>query len=201
MLNIIFFLFFLKSFFCSLKTIPVSEVVKGSIITEYYLYCVESPNGYINLFYKIGEDNYHLVYDEKEDYVSKSKNEKENVKKLEYLNSDKEYLLVSKRDIYYENENNNNRQYLGNGDIFILKNKDFIIINYHASLSKLSYSLNLGYYKYPYNFDNDISFSLADKFIKHYEIIETSEAVLFFLLLDEQAISNPLDIYALDKKL
>lgn len=73
---IIFILFFLLKIFCSIKIIPISEVVKGDILTEYFLYCAKSPNGYINLFYKIAEDNYHLVYDKNEDYVIKYINTK-----------------------------------------------------------------------------------------------------------------------------
>ena len=198
--KIILPLFFLPIIIvCYLKLVPVSELIKGNILTKYSLYCTISPNGYINLFYKIDKDSFHLVYDEKEDLVENSNDNKGNINKLGYLNSDKEYLILSTK-IYYINGNNNTEIFMGDGDdFFILNNKDCIIIDYRISFGKLKYYLSLEYLTYPYNSDNNIPFLLTDVLIKHYEIIEVSDAVLFFFLLDAQAISNPLELYILDK--
>ena len=196
--KIIFSLIFIPIIVCYAKMIPVYQTLKGYVSVKIYLYCTISPNGYINIFFRIYTDTFHLVYDENEDFVDSNDN-KEDIKKLEYLNSDKEYLIVS-RYIYYINENNNITKYMGlEGDFFILNNKDCIIIDDYCSYPDLKYYLSLDYFTYPYNFDNKTRFSLTDVFIQHYEIIEVSDAVLFFFLLDNRATEKPLDLYILDK--
>ena len=207
MLINIFLFFFLPIALCSFKMIPVSKIYKGDFFSDYYLYCVESTNGSINLFYTIEDIGFHLVYDKNEEFVSEFKNINKNLIKLEYFSSEKEYLMSFKDFLpflTYVNENDNIEKDIdGFNNFLILKNKDFILIDHVASLSKLSYYLKLEYYYYPPNFNdkkNKISFSLKDVYIKHYEMIETTETVLFFLLLDNNALSNPLDLYVLDKK-
>ena len=190
----IYIFFILPIVFCSLKMIPVSETVEGNLFSEYYLYCSKSKNGSINIFYKLSGNSYHLIYDQNEDLFNKFKNTKKNVKKLEFFDSDKEYLMVS-NNLYYVNEAEQ-LSFNNEDDFFLLKNKDFIAIDY--KLSSLRYYLELKYYPYPpdkYNI-----FSLKNVYINNYEFIETSEAILLFLLLDKDALSNPLDLYILDKK-
>lgn len=202
MFIIIFFLLAFKSILCSIKIIPVTDLIKGSIISEYYLYCTESSNGDLNLFYKVDDFSEHLIYDKNEEFISKTPNNEYYIKKLEYI-SDKEYIIVSKNSVYFENKYNGSHYSFSSSsdDFFILKNNDLIIIKYVPSLRKLGYYFKLDYYYYPYHDTTSISISVEQIFFKHYEIVETTEAVLFFILLDEKALTNNLDVYALDKTL
>ena len=67
-------------------------------------------------------------------------------------------------------------------------------------MKHLKYYLKLTYYIYPPNKYTSISFSFENLFISRYEMVETSEAVVFFIILDEGAISKPLEVYAFNKK-
>ena len=205
---IVLFLFF-QLVFSSLTMIPVSEIYNGyNIVSDYYSYCTKSPDGSINYFYKILKEQHLIVYDQNDEIVSKSIIPNSNVNKLEYFGTEKEYLKLSYDNLYYINENDNIENYIyPYKNFLILKNKDFIVINYGASLIRLTFYLDqIEYYFYPpiifekYKDNNKISFSLKDVDIKYYEILETSKEILFFLLLDEGISSHQLDLYTLDKK-
>lgn len=194
-----FFIFFIPKFLCSYKMISVSGIIQGNIITKTSLYCSKSPNGSTDLFYKIGDINYQIKYDEKDDFVEKIKLEK-TIQKFEYLNSEKEYIMLTTR-ITYINNNNDSKGYLyGNDDFFILSNKDCITLKHIFSFKEFQYYLEIYYNFYPFDSDNFIQYTLDDAFIRYYEIIETSDSVLFFLLLDTKPNSYTLDIYALNIK-
>ena len=104
-------------------------------------------------------------------------------------------------NIYYINENDNSREYLsGKNDFFVLSNNDCISITYKVSILKLKYYPEIYYNSYPFDSNDKITFTLTDIFIKHYEILETVNSVIFFLLLDTNPNSYTLDIYVLNKK-
>ena len=185
--------------------IPISEIYNTTYDTN-YLYCSESLNDLINIFFRVDYNYFHQKYNREEECISEVKTKATTVIKLEYFNSDKEYLLVNKPyilspSIYYYNEEEDIKIDLGGNDNFIiLKNKDFITVNNYASLSHLKYYLKLTYYIYPPNKYTSISFSFENLYISRYEMVETSEAVVFFIILDEGSISKPLEVYAFNKK-
>ncbi len=186
--------------------IPISEIYNTTYSTN-YLYCSESSNTSINIFYRLDYNYFHKVYNREEECISEVKTKATTVIKLEYFNSDNEYLLLNKPyilspSLYYYNDDEDITINLGAIDDFIiLKNNDVIATHNYASLSKLKYYLEITYYFYPPKLDNSISFSFKDLYISRYGMVETSESVVFFIILDEGAISKPLEVYAFDKKL
>ena len=194
-----FFIFFVPKFLCTYKMMPVSDTIQGNILTKSSLYCSKSTNGSTNLIYNIGNINYQIIYDEKDDFVEKIELG-ESIQKLEYLNSDREYIMLSKRITYINNDTNSDDNLYGADDFFLLSNKDCITIKYSFSLEYFQYYLNIYYNYYPFDSDYYINYSLDGVFIKHYEIMETTDSVLFFLLLDTNPNTYMLDIYVLNKK-
>ena len=189
--SFIFFLYF-PLIFCSLKDIIITN--GSSYLGRNYFYCSKSPNNSIHIFYRFENDYCHEIYDENEELFAKFY-DRNNVKKLEFFDNDQEYLMLMS-SLYYINEKNNSKIYFSSmDDFFILKNKDFIGI-------KIKYYLNnmeLHYYSYPPDYDSETSFSLENVRNDNYEIIEISEAVLFFLTLNEGISENPIGVYVLDK--
>ena len=184
---------------------PVSEIHNLTYSTN-YLYCSESQKDSINIFYEISDVNYHDIYDRNEEFISRVKTKRIIILKLDYFDSDKEYLLLSKPYflspfLYYINENEDiEREISSCNDFIILKNKDFISIHNGASLKRLKFYFELTYYSHPPEIEKKISFSFPDLFISHYEMIETSEKVIFFIILDQGALEKPLEVYLFDKK-
>jgi len=186
--------------------IPISEIFNSSRDTN-FLYVSESLNDSIHIFFKLEGNYHHYIYGREEEFISEAEARRASIVKLEYFKSDKEYLMVYKPYIlspsmYYINEEEDIKLDLGGNDNFIiLKNKDFIVTHNAASLRHLKYYLKLTYYSYPPP-QRKISptFSLDDLFISRYEMVETLEAILFFIILDEGAIGKPLVVYAFDKE-
>jgi len=185
--------------------IPISEIY-NTTYDKNYLYCSESLNDSINIFLEVDFNSFHQKYNREEECISEVKKKDMTVVKLEYFNSEKEYLLLNKQSIsspilYYHNEEEDIEIDLGGNDNFIiLKNNHFIAVRNYPSLRHLKYYLKLTYYFYPPNKDTSISFSFENLFISRYEMVETPEAVVFFIILDQGAISKPLEVYAFDKK-
>ena len=184
--------------------IPVSEIFNSSYSTN-YLYCSESLKDEIHIFFEINYNNYHYIYDREEENIKEDEAEKTSIVKLDYFNTNKEYIMLYKSFIlsysYYINEAEAIKLNFGTSDNFIIfENNNFIITDKGASLRKLKFYLKFTYYPYPPNKENSISFSFEDLYISRYEMVETSEAIVFFIILDEGAISKPLEVYAFDKK-
>ena len=121
--------------------------------------------------------------------------------KLEYFDSDKEYLVLNSIGglLYYINEEEDiAMELLSSYNFIILKNKDFISTSKFPS--GLKYLLRLVYYQYPLKSNHAIIHKFSDLFVMYYQMIETSEAVLFFLILDVFMQEGPLEVYAFDKK-
>ena len=187
-------------FYCSVKIFPISPLYKGNFLSTYNLYCSQTTERANNIFFSLGGENQHLIYDQYNEELILSSKSKNNIKRLEYFDTLKEYLMIMD-SVYYaiETEDETIQTNLGCDNFFILKNKDFIVIEHKYSLLQSGYYLILNYYSNPFNIKNKIEISLKDISIKHYEIIETSEAILFFLFLHKVSISGPLDLYALNK--
>ena len=184
--------------------IPISEIVNSSSSTN-FLYCSESLNDSIHIFSRIKYNYFHYIYDRKEEFISEAKSEKNSIVKLEYFNSDKEYLMLYDPNpipsILYINKEEEIILDLGlNNNFIILKNNDFIVTYNYPSFSNFKYYLKLTYYTYPPQKRIPYTFSLDKLFISRYEMVETSEAIIFFIILDEGALKKPLDVYAFEKE-
>ena len=185
--------------------IPVSEIFNSTSSTN-YLYCSESLEDSIHIYFRISSNYYHYILNREEELITKIRTKQTTVVKLEYFNSDKEYLLLNKpyllsSSLYYINEDEDIDMSLGGSNNFIiLKNNDVISTYNYASLSSLRYSLRLTYYPYPPNAKTKIEIPLPNIVVSRYEMIETSESIIFFIILDQGAIEKPLEVYALDKE-
>ena len=184
--------------------IPISKIFNSSHATN-FLYCSESLNDSIHIYFKLEYNYYHYIYDKEEEFISEASHRKASIVKLEYFDSDKEYLMLYKPyflspSIYYINEKEDISLDLGGNDNFIIfKNNDFITTHNYPSLSYLKYYLQLTYYPYPPNKQTSLTVSLKELFISRYEMVETSEAIVFFIIVDDGALRKPLELYAFDK--
>lgn len=208
MITFTFFLIFLPMIVCDLETIKIAD---GFEATRDRLFYNKSPqNNSIILFYRTSNKmQYQQIYDKNEDfiveyiYISL-------IKKLEFLDSDDEYLVI-KEDIYsslyYINSKKNINITINNKvyDFFILKNKDYIVIENitYSDLNSdnLNNYYNFKYYKYPPGSNYAVSFTFKkdNKHATNYKILEISEVILFFFEI-VNVIEHPVVVYSLDKK-
>ena len=138
------------------NTIPISEIFNQNNLNN-YLYCSESLNDSIHIFYRLSGNNYHDIYDPKEKFVSRIDKKTKMASKVEFFDSDKEYLMLTKAGsfLYYINEKEDiNIELASSHDFIILKNKNFISTYKFPHLSPMKYSLRLIYYIYLLNLNN-----------------------------------------------
>ena len=201
MIYIFILLFIFPNIFCEIHTVAITNNTRSGLTSTNYLYCSKSPSNSINIFYRLGSDYYHEIYDSNENFVKRYENQNKDLKKFEFFDNDLEYLMI-KDELYYIKDDSDKieKSYYGIDDFFILKNKDFIAINHKASLAKLSYYLSMDWYSYENLDEKKASFDLNNVFIKHYQIKETSDAILFFILLNEEALYNKVELYSWNKK-
>jgi hypothetical protein len=201
MIYIFFLLFAFQNIFCEIHTVAITNNTKSGLTSRNYLYCSKSPTNSINIFYRLDFDYYREIYDSNENFVKRYENQNKDLKKFEFFDNELEYLMI-KEQLYYIKDDSDKieKSYYRVDDFFILKNKDFIAITYRASLAKLRYYLSIDWYSYENLDEIKTSIDLNNVFVKHYQIKETSDAILFFILLDEEALSNKIDLYLWNKK-
>ena len=198
----LFFLFFVfPSIFCEIHTVAITNNTKSGLTSTNYLYCSKSPTNSINIFYRLGSDFYREIYDPNENFVKKYENQNKDLTKFEFFDNELEYMMIKDELIYIKDDSDKiEKSYYNVDDFFILKNKDFIAIRHRASFAKLKYYLSMDWYSYENLDEKKASIDLNNVFIKHYQIKETNDAILFFILLNEEALYNKIDLYSWNKK-
>mgnify|MGYP002625672995 FL=1 len=188
------FPFLFKVIVCTLKEIVIANDL--DFLYRDYFYCAQSPNKSLHIFYRASSEYHHEIFDGEEKPIGSYDNNAKKIEFFEFQNA--QYLILGEYLYYIDGLNKNEISFGTANNFYILENKDIIIIKSIVSI-KLKYYLKIDYYSYPISSESKFSVTLKDIYIKHYEIIETPEAVLFFFLIDEGVLEYPLDLYVLNK--